>query len=772
MSRSGMMLVVGTVAAASVFAATGAGARELDVERRISAQAAIESVYWSHRIWPAGNDGPKPALQEVLPERALRATVENYLLQSKALEQIWGRPIQDAELQAEIERMVASSRAPGVLQELFAALGNDPILVAECLARPILADRLMRSAYASDARLHQELKTAIEQSLSRRPTLAELRRGGQYAEAIWVRGGKGQVPDRRRAGARVIPMSDETWQRSLSRLGDLPVGSLTSLQEDDERFFVQAILERNDARLEVATVAWSKKPFDEWWAGTSPDIASASAHGATVTGGVPLDALPAIAATACTSDTWAAVQTSGAPTPRQAFSGVWTGTEMIVWGGYNGTLNLDTNTGGRYNPATNSWAATPTTGAPVLRDSHSAVWTGTKMVIWGGGDEAFAPKDSGGRYDPATNTWQATTTTGGPTARLFHTAVWSGARMIVWGGWNGTNRDFDTGGLYDPAADAWTATSRTGAPTARDLHTAVWSGTRMIVWGGEDDVPIAQNTGARFDPVANSWTAMSLTDVPAGRWMHSVVWTGTRMIVWGGFDGATNLNTGALYDPAANTWIATSTTGAPAARDLHAAVWADAVSEMIVWGGQDDTPVSLSTGGRYNPATGVWTATSTVGPPASGRYGAAVWTGSEMIVWGGWNETAGADMDLNTGGRYCDGACAAPPPGGSSTISVSTGGDLVSWSAVAGADAYDLVRGSLTLLNSSGGNFTTSLQACLANDQAGVGFVDGALPQVGSGFWYLVRGVSCGGAGTYDSVGGNQVGSRDAEVAASPGSCP
>jgi len=205
---------------------------------------------------------------------------------------------------------------------------------------------------------------------------------------------------------------------------------------------------------------------------------------------------------------------------------------------------------------------------------------------------------------------------------------------------------------------------------------------------------------------------------------------------------------------------------------MHVAVWADAVSEMIVWGGQDDTVVPLNTGGRYNPGTGVWAATSTVGAPTWGRYGGAAWTGSEMIVWGGWNVTG--QVDLNTGGRYCVGACAAAPPGGSSSIAVSNqgNGDLVSWSAVAGADAYDLVRGSLSLLNSSGGNFTTSLQACLADDQAGLGFVDTALPPVGNGFWYLVRGLSCGGAGTYDSVGGNQVGSRDAEIAASPGSCP
>lgn len=787
MSRSGLMLLVGMVAASGVLPA-GANAPGLDLESRVAAQAAIERVYWSHRIWPAGNDGPKPAFDAVIPESALRAAVENSLLQSRALQEIWGRPIGVPELKAEIERMTATSRAPLVLQEIFAALGNDPVLVSETLARPILTDRLIRGAYASDPRFHQELKAGIERSLARRPNVAELRKDAEYGEATWERGGRAEK-GRRRGGARVIPMDEESWSRSVSRLreafeagssrgrvhpgvDDLPVGILGNLQEDDERFFVQAVLEKNEAQVKVATVAWRKTSFDEWWAKTSVDIASGTRDLAAVTGGgASFESLPAPAANNCTADTWTAVQTTGAPSGRLFFTSIWTGSEMIVWGGYSGASNLDTNTGGLYNPATNSWTATSLTSAPVLRDSHTAVWTGTRMVIWGGGDEVFTPKNTGGRYDPATNTWQATRTTGAPTARLYHTAVWSGSRMIVWGGWNGNHTDFNTGGLYDPGADTWTATNTSGSPIAREQHTAVWTGTRMIVWGGADDLDTVMNTGGRYDPAANTWLATSLTAPPPGRFTHSAVWTGSRMIVWGGSDGATVLNGGSVYDPVADTWTPTSTTGAPIARNQHVAVWADAVSEMIVWGGTDNAAVPLTSGGRYNPATGAWAATSTVAAPAPRKWAAATWTGSEMIVWGGWSEAG--QMDLNTGGRYCDGACSAPPPGGASTISVGVGGaGDVSWSAIPGADSYDLVRGSLSLLGSSGGNFTTSLQTCLANDQAGLSFPDGAVPAAGNGFYYLVRGASCGGAGTYDHVGGNQVGSRDAEISASPASCP
>ena len=54
---------------------------------------------------------------------------------------------------------------------------------------------------------------------------------------------------------------------------------------------------------------------------------------------------------------------------------------MIVWGGVSVPL---WDTGGRYNPSTDSWTATSTTNAPVGRDVHTAVWTGSEMIVWGG----------------------------------------------------------------------------------------------------------------------------------------------------------------------------------------------------------------------------------------------------------------------------------------------------------------------------------------------------------------------------------------------------
>src|SRR5437762_12080102 len=98
---------------------------------------------------------------------------------------------------------------------------------------------------------------------------------------------------------------------------------------------------------------------------------------------------------------------------------------MIVWGGItSGPTPTYFNTGGRYKPGTDSWTATSTTNAPTMRAFHTAVWTGSKMVVWSGRDNAGA-RNTGGRYDPSTDSWTATSTTNVPDARIFHTAVWS-----------------------------------------------------------------------------------------------------------------------------------------------------------------------------------------------------------------------------------------------------------------------------------------------------------------------------------------------------------
>jgi hypothetical protein len=181
------------------------------------------------------------------------------------------------------------------------------------------------------------------------------------------------------------------------------------------------------------------------------------------------------------------MSTTGAPTSRDLHTAVWTGNEMIIWGGL---FNVYINTGGRYDPATDTWSPTSTLNAPSARGTHSAVWTGSVMVIFGG--SGGGGSDLGGRYDPATDSWMPISSDGTNESGL-HTAVWTGSSMLVWGGCCGGG----TSSRYDPTTDSWTPISTTGAPLQRFQHTTVWTGSLMVVWGGGED-GCCWSTGGRY----------------------------------------------------------------------------------------------------------------------------------------------------------------------------------------------------------------------------------------------------------------------------------
>jgi N-acetylneuraminic acid mutarotase len=514
-----------------------ASQRALTFAERVAYQRAIEDVYWRHRIWPKERTDRKPSLEGVMSQAQIESKVQDYLRKSQALEDYWQRPITTEQLQAEMDRMAKHTKQPDVLRELFQALGNDPFAIAECLARPVLIERL-------------PAHLAFEQ-----------------------------------------------------------------VKETSRTF----------SQIETATARYAL-----------PTISGP-------TGG-------------CTDDTWTATNLVNA-TARATHTAVWTGSEMIVWGGVECSPNCSyLNTGGRYNPSTDSWTATSTTDTPEARSGHTAVWTGSEMIVWGGYG-AGTYFHTGGRYNPSTDSWTPTSTTNWPIGRRFHTAVWTGSEMIVWGGQDANLNDLNTGGRYNPGTDSWTATSITNAPAPRDSHQTVWTGSEMIVWGG------GYTTGGRYNPSADTWVATSTTNAPTARADNTAVWTGSEMIVWGGqgvLEGY--LNTGGKYNPSTDSWTATSTTNAPDARSVHTAVWTG--REMIVWGGRNCSPncINFNTGDRYNPDTDGWVATSTTNAPTAREDHTAVWTGSEMIAWGGFYRDVHGFHFVNSGGRYCAQSGPTPTP--------------------------------------------------------------------------------------------------------------
>jgi hypothetical protein len=114
-----------------------------------------------------------------------------------------------------------------------------------------------------------------------------------------------------------------------------------------------------------------------------------------------------------------------------------------------------------------------------------------------------------------------------------------------------------------------------------------------------------------------------------------------------------------------------------------------------------------------------------------------------------------------------------PTPGGTSGLAFTNDKQTMNWGSVVNADRYDVVKGDLQTLRSSGGNFTSSLSNCLENDSTNTQSNDTAEPtSPGEGFFYLVRAQNDCKYGTYNTGQPSQVGGRDSEIDSSSNKCP
>ncbi len=601
--------------------------------------------------------------------------------QTHALEEIWRLHVDVAYLYEELKRMIRHSSRPDQLRRIWEKLHYDPYLILECFVRPFVVTSLIRTYYATDIATHKQqkediralMKTLPAQSMDEIHTWAK-----KHADAFII---KTYVLC---TDMECIPQPDEFLleeqgrNRMLSRFKheNSPVGQrdslygayrMTDIQETDTAFSINILFEKTETRMTIGVLVWSKPSFERWWNKVAyhfPSTLEAKSF--------PLE-LPELPEAGCQLDTWQPVTTTNAPTARAYATAVWTGAEMIVWGGDGpGTYE---NTGGRYYPATDSWLPTSTTNAPTGRALHTAVWTGSEMIIWGG-VSTTGYTNTGGRYDPVTDSWSSTSLTNAPSGRNYHTAIWTGSEMIVWGGYGcadpptcSYSDDLETGGEYHPSTDSWSPTPLAGAPSKRRYHTAVWTGGHMIIWGGlgcdsstSCTTSLYLNSGAYYDKTTDSWSPLNSTSAPSERGLHEAIWSGQTMIAWGGRNDTIYLSDGSRYDPANDSWSVMSSTNAPTGRGYFRSGWSGSI--MIIWGGYGckDTSCTtigfLNTGGQYDPSTDIWTPTSVVNAPSARRFFASVIADSEFIVWGGLNTDY-----LNDGGRYCvpTGTTTVPP---------------------------------------------------------------------------------------------------------------
>jgi hypothetical protein len=315
---------------------------------------------------------------------------------------------------------------------------------------------------------------------------------------------------------------------------------------------------------------------------------------------------------------------------------IWTGREVIVWGGEQGPDGPPQSTGAAYDPVAGAWRTI--VDAPIApRSAHAAVWTGTEMVVWGGGEGGHHPADAGA-YDPAADSWRVIPPS--PIRSVGSaTAVWNGSEVLIWGGFLEGIFPVVDGAAFDPCANTWRELPAFPLAEGRLHPLAAWTGNEAIIWGGTRTNNVPWEDGAAFDPATNTWRLLPLVDI-FGFFEPTGGWTGTELIVWGWSNlviGRAEHNQTVAFDPVGDTWRHLAPAPlVPVAHEVAgtgaraAAVWAG--DQLLAWTASLDAegPLVLS----LDPSSNHWTRLPR--PPEVGLTltGEPVWTGAELFVPG------------------------------------------------------------------------------------------------------------------------------------------
>jgi hypothetical protein len=232
------------------------------------------------------------------------------------------------------------------------------------------------------------------------------------------------------------------------------------------------------------------------------------------------------------------------PEVRPGAAYLWTGSQLLVWGGCAPPVTdecIPTQDGFAFDPVTERWSAIP--AAPTAGDYAETVWTGREAIFL---SLASRGRVGGQAYDPATRMWR-TIAEAPIELRDGSVAVWTGSRIFVWGGGERLDPATD-GALYDPLADAWSLISP--SPIALNQASGVWTGSEVIVFGSLLDngnhAETDTSVGAAYDPATDAWRRLPRSHLSPQA--VSAVWASDRMVA---YDYGWKAQT---YTPSTNDW--------------------------------------------------------------------------------------------------------------------------------------------------------------------------------------------------------------------------
>jgi hypothetical protein len=230
---------------------------------------------------------------------------------------------------------------------------------------------------------------------------------------------------------------------------------------------------------------------------------------------------------------------------RQGHVAVWTGTEVIYWGGDRPGRPPE---GAAYDPKNDRWRRL--SRSPLSnRTGAAGTWTGREVLVFGGVN-GRGPQRDGAAYDPVTDRWRAIAD--GPlSGRVPLAAAWTGSELLVVGvRGSGIFDGVKDAAAYEPAADTWR--DLPDLPMQINDGSAAWTGSELIVYGTFLDrqrsvlAPDDRARGSALDPVTGHWRDLQVA--PLSGQAIAVAWDGSELIGWD------HDRTSAAYDPGADSW--------------------------------------------------------------------------------------------------------------------------------------------------------------------------------------------------------------------------
>ncbi len=400
-------------------------------------------------------------------------------------------------------------------------------------------------------------------------------------------------------------------------------------------------------------------------------------------------------------------------------SGIWTATGNLVAARYNHTATLLPNgkvlvAGGQinggslataelYDPASGTWAATGSLANARYGQTATLLSNG-KVLVAGGFNPSSSYLASAELYDPASGNWTGTGSL--VTTRYLHTAtLLPNGNVLVAGGQGSANGStLKSAELYNPANATWSTTNN--LVSARYSHTAtLLPNGKVLVAGGQN--PSALASAELYDPANATWSTTG--NLASARYTHTAtLLPNGKVLVAGGFNTG-YLTSAELYDPAGGTWSTTGTLAA--ARSNQTATLLPSGSVLVAAGfngANTGTAKYLASAELYDPASGNWTGTGSLGASRAAHTATFLPNGKVLVAGGVETNASGGGLksaelyDPASGNWAATGSLATGRAGHTATL-LSNGKVLVAgagFNSLASAELYDPASGTWTATGS------------------------------------------------------------------------